>query len=154
MNAAPELPDGEVLVVPPGRPLTESAAWIGNACWAELRFHEVLTGWLAVEADDGRAESLWRLRAGAATRARRWHEHLPELREMPREGFVVPAGPEVEAWFAALEPAAASLVLDRLRADYEAHQAVAVGPADGPTAQALTEAIASVARDQVSLSRT
>ncbi|MCB0971562.1 MAG: hypothetical protein KDA97_08610 [Acidimicrobiales bacterium] len=143
------------VVVPSGRPLIEAAAWVGAACWAELRLVEVLGGWLATEADPERAAHLWRVRADAASRAERWHRHLPELREMPRAAQVAPGAPAVAELFDRLDalggdPArvaersgALVAVLRGLRLGYHDHRSVAVGPADGPVAGALSDALRS-----------
>ena len=146
--------DEAVVVVPAGRPILEAAGWVGHACWAELRFHEVLTGWIAVEADDEAVARLWSLRSGAAARAEAWNARLPELREMPRPDFVVPSSHDVETWFVALDRSAADgdvdrsiaaeVVVEALRRGYVAQQAVAVGTADAPVARTLVEAIASL----------
>lgn len=144
----------ERVVVPPGRPILEAAAWVGHACWAELRLHEVLTAWLAVEADREQVPVLWSARADAAERAERWHRRLPVLREHPQETFVRPSSPAVARLFdgiAALDEPSGSVsragalaaVLRGLRLGYHRHESVAVGPADGPTATALNAALRS-----------
>jgi hypothetical protein len=147
-------PATDAVIVPPGLPILEAASWVGHACWAELRLHEVLTGWLAVEADPHATQLLWVERADAADRAEAWHRRLPELREHPRAGFVVPSSSEVVDLFdrlAAVDaPArteerrgALSAILRGLRLGYHAHQDRAVGPADGPTATTLRDALRS-----------
>lgn len=156
-SSAPPL--GDDALIPPGLPLEAAAAWVGHACWAELRLHELLTRWLAHEPGDEAVARLWSLRAGAAERAAAWHQRLPELREMPRRGFVRPSTHDVEAWFDALARSAeegdvdrslaAEVVLDALHRGYEAHRLVAVGPADAPVARALVDAIASLDRPPI-----
>ena len=69
-------------------PILEAAAWVGHACWAELRLHAVLTHWLSVESDPEVTVLLWSERADAADRAEAWHRRLPELREHPRSAFI------------------------------------------------------------------
>ncbi len=142
------------VLVPPGLPLMDAAAWVGNACWTELRLHAILTDWLAVETDAESVQALWSERADAAERAEAWHRRLPELRELPRAEFVRPASPAVSQLFEDLEllrdPAgsaarrgALAAVLRGLRLGYHKHQKVVVGPADGPTATSLTAALRS-----------
>jgi len=143
-----------VVLIPPGLPIEAAAAWIGHACWAELRLHAVLTEWLAVEADAERVAALWHERADAAERAESWHRRLPELRERPRAELMVPSSPAVAQLFdglAALSTpeasearhAALAAVLRGLRLGYHRHLEVAVGPADGPTAISLQAALRS-----------
>jgi hypothetical protein len=144
-------PEPEI-VVPAGPSLEEAAAWSGHACWCELRLHEVLTAWLAVEVDPVAAAALWSQRADAAERAEAWHRRLPELREWPRDRFVAPSSDAVARLFAGLESldqpeataarrGALAAVLRGLRVGYHRRQAVAVGPADGPTATTLQAAL-------------
>lgn len=148
--------DDPAVLIPAGAPILDAAGWVGRACWAELALHEVLTGWLAVEADPAAVADLWSARSGAAARAEAWSQRLPELREFPRPGFVVPPSGAVEALFADLagrvDPPdtagrrdALVAVLDALVAGYEAHRAVAVGPADAPTARTLREVLDGLA---------
>ncbi len=73
---------------PPGLPILDAAAWVGHACWVELRLHAVLTHWLSVELDPDATSVLWTERADAADRAEAWHHRLPELREHPRSAFI------------------------------------------------------------------
>ncbi|HEX2575788.1 MAG TPA: hypothetical protein VHK88_05520 [Aquihabitans sp.] len=145
------------VVVPSGAPLLDAARWVGHVCWAELRFHQVLTGWLALEPDPVLATTLWQIRAGRADLAEAWHRRLPELRELPRAGFVEPSG-EAEAGFAALvaleDPQASraralalAAALEGVQDHYQAHVAVAVGPADGPVAATLAAAVARTEAD-------
>lgn len=155
MAAAPA-PDPNV-VVPVGLPILEAAAWVGHACWAELRYHQTLTRWLAVEDDPAVAVTLWAVRAHRAELAESWHRRLPELREFPREQFVRSSG-EAEAGFEALDAltvpgagagrrAALAEALTRMATHYEAHLEVAVGPADAPTADTLRQAITRTETD-------
>jgi hypothetical protein len=149
------------VVVAQGRPLLEAAAWVGRACWAELRLHEVLTDWLATEVDPERRTALWAVRSHRAGVAQAWHRRLPELRELPRADFVRPGDAQVEAWFtnlAAIEagdaharPAALAATLHALADGYEAHRAVAVGPADAPVADTLALAVARSVADGAAL---
>jgi len=145
------------VVVPPGLPILEAAAWVGHACWAELRFHETLTRWLAIEADPAVAVTLWAVRAHRAELAEAWHRRLPELREFPRDQFVR-SSREADDGFAALDalttPEATSERVDALTAalgrmtdHYQQHAAVAVGPADAPVADTLRLAIARTQAD-------
>lgn len=149
MTAAPVDP---VVLIPPGLPILEAAGWVGHACWAELRLHAVLTGWLALEADAVRSEALWQERADAAERAEAWFRRLPELREHPRSAFLVPSSDPVASLFDALDElddpdagdrraSALAAVLRGLRLGYHRHQEVAVGPADGPTRTTLAAAL-------------
>lgn len=146
------------VLVPPGVPILEAAAWVGHACWGELALHRVLTGWLADEDDGEAVVAFWAARAHAAERAEAWHRRLPELREFPRAGFVR-GSEEGEGGAAALAAlagpgrsgerrAALDAALARMAAHYQDHLAVAVGPADGPTAETLRRSLASVAADR------
>lgn len=154
---AADVPEPQVhaVVVPAGASILDAATWIGRACWTELRFHALLTSWLADEGDADLALDLWSLRSGHAELAEAWHRRLPELRELPRAGFVEPGGTDEEA-FAALDalvgPGTSSRRAAALRtalvahlARYEDHRAVAVGPADGPAAATLAVATATTA---------
>ncbi|MEZ5178157.1 MAG: DMT family transporter [Acidimicrobiales bacterium] len=78
-----EATPGPAVVIPAGPPILEAAAWVGHACWAELRFHQVLTTWLAVEADLELSQAFWAIRGHRAQVAEWWHRRLPELREHP-----------------------------------------------------------------------
>ena len=149
----PAAPEPQVLI-PAGLPLVEAARWVGHACWAELRLHAVLTGWLAVEPDADAVLAFWEERADAAERAEAWHRRLPELREYPRSGFVAPSGAGAARLMAGLTAldapqttherrGALAAVLRGLRLGYHDRQALAVGPADGPLATTLTAALRS-----------
>lgn len=151
---------GPAVVVPAGVPLVEAATWAGQACWAELRLHEVLTGWLADEPDAARRLAWWSIRAHRALVAERWHHRLPELRELPRASFVAPSGDGATAWFDSLaatdlagpaRPAALAATLHALTLGYEARRSVAVGPADGPVADTLALAIARAVADDAAV---
>ena len=148
------------VLVPAGAPLIAAATWVGQACWAELRLHAALTAWLGDESEPGRRLAWWTVRAHHAQVADRWHQRLPELREMPRAAFVAPSGTEVERWFEALEGvpaggpgrvAAVSAPLHALALGYEAHRHVARGPADGPVADSLVLAAARAVADEVAV---
>lgn len=146
------------VVVPAGRRIGEAAAWVGRACWVELRLHQVLTAWLAVEADHAQRVAWWSLRSTRAELAEAWHHRLPELRELPRPALVVSPGPEVSAHLDHLagldDPDATE---DRVRAlagvlaalgrGYRRHAEVAVGPADAPVAASLVLARARTDAD-------
>jgi hypothetical protein len=142
------------VVIPPGLPILEAAAWVGHACWAELRLHAVLTHWLSIESDPEQVSVLWSERADAAERAEAWHRRLPELREYPQSVFVEASSEAVARLFNGLtsidDPAdtearrgALAAVLRGLRLGYHQHQSLAVGPADGPTATTLVQALRS-----------
>ncbi|CAN5827805.1 hypothetical protein BH23ACT2_BH23ACT2_22220 [soil metagenome] len=154
-------PAGAV-VIPAGRPIEEAAVWVGHACWAELRLHQALTGWLAIEADDEQRVSWWRLRSHRAELAEAWHRRLPELRELPRPGLVLAGSPEVEARYDRLAQlldatgtrdriAALGAALGDLAQRYRDHRAVAVGPADAPVAATLASAIERTEHDAAAL---
>ena len=147
-------PAADAVLTPPGLPILDAAAWVGRACWVELRLHAVLTDWLAVEADAEAVSVFWSERADAAERAEAWHQRLPELREHPRAAFVAAPSDDVGRLFDALgeldQPyqteqrrGALSAVLRGLRIGYHAHTELAVGPADGPTATTLHAALRS-----------
>lgn len=142
------------VLTPPGLPILEAAAWVGHACWAELRLHAVLTDWLAIESDPEQVAVLWTERSDAAERAEAWHRRLPELREHPQASFVEASSEGVARLFNGLtsiiEPrdtdarrGALAAVLRGLRLGYHQHQLLAVGPADGPTATTLVAALRS-----------
>lgn len=150
------------VVVPAGLPILDAAAWVGHACWAELRFHQVLTTWLAVEVDLELSQAFWAIRSHRAEVASWWHRRLPELREHPRETFVVPSRPDVVARFdeleALVEPdatidraVAAAGVLVALGRGYEERRAVALGSADRPVAATLVQAAAITVPDYLAL---
>jgi hypothetical protein len=163
----------ERVLVPAGPTLHEAARWVGHACWAELRWHEVLTGWMAAPGGGGvdgaerigatnRADApvlLWSLRADAGERAAMWHRRLPELSELPRHGFLACPSDEVASGFrelAATPTDAARLpatvaVLGAFLSGYTARQATAVGPADGPVARSLVDAVGSIERSRLAL---
>ncbi len=155
-------PVTERVVVPAGPTLHEAARWVGHACWAELRWHEVLTGWMAApgaDGDDGASILLWSLRADAGERAAMWHRRLPELSELPRHGFLACSSGEVAEGFDQLAATAADggrlsatlAVLGAFLSGYTARQATAVGPADGPVARSLVEAVAGIERSRHAL---
>lgn len=161
MTDAPSPPADPAVLVPAGLPILDAAAWVGHACWAELRLHQLLTDWLAVEQDHELGLALWRLRSHRAALAEAWHRRLPELRELPRPGFVEPSE-RGDQGFATLDaltedgtPAqratALAEALARLLRHYEAQAVVACGPADGPTAASLVEAIRTTGADLASL---
>jgi hypothetical protein len=119
-----------------------------------LRLHEVLTGWLAIDADADSVLLYWRERADAAERAQAWHQRLPELREQPKADFVLASSEAVERVFNGLagldHPAATDLrcgalsaVLRALRLGYHRRQPLVVGPADGPLATTIAAALRS-----------
>lgn len=150
------------VVIPAGLPILDAAAWVGHACWAELRFHQVLTSWLAVEVDLELSQAYWAIRSHRAEVAEWWHRRLPELREHPRASFVAPSSPEVAARFDELEgllqadasldrAAAAAGVLVALGRGYEERRAVAVGAADRPVAATLVQAVAITVPDYLAL---
>lgn len=158
-------PPAEPVVVPAGAPIRDAAGWVGAACWAELRLHEVLTGWLASETEPATALGLWSVRSERAGLAEAWHRRLPELRELPRAGFVTASRPEVGSVFDDLadladlvgpgasvaRAQALAAVLDGLLAGYRARVGVAVGPADGPVAVTLRSAIDATAAELATL---
>ncbi len=161
-------PAADSVVVPSGAVLADAAQWVGHACWSELQFHQLLTDWLAVETDPELSTAFWAVRAHRGELAEAWHRRLPELREFPRSGFVR-SSLAAEEGFATLDairgPADGGTRAEALRSalsamaeHYRGHLAVAVGPADGPTADTLAQAIARTDHDlgllQVSLSRT
>lgn len=153
--SAPSVPP--FVVVPVGQPILDAAAWVGHACWAELRLHQVLTDWLAIEASPPLATAFWAVRAHRAELAEAWHRRLPELREFPRPGFVKSsaAGDQGLAGLEVLtDPADGAARVAALRAalaamadHYRKHAQVAVGPADGPVADTLGWAIARTESD-------
>lgn len=142
------------VLIPPGLPILDAAAWVGHACWAELRLHAVLTDWLAIEADPEQVAVLWTERSDAAERAEAWHRRLPELREHPKASFVEASSEDVARLFNGLTSilgphdtdarrGALAAVLRGLRLGYHQRQELAVGPADGPTATTITAALRS-----------
>ena len=157
-----EATPGPAVVIPAGPPILEAAAWVGHACWAELRFHQVFTTWLAVEADLELSQAFWAIRGHRAQVAEWWHRRLPELREHPRSSFVAPSSPDVAERFDELDQlvqpdasmdraVAAAGVLVALGRGYEERRAVAVGPADRPVAATLVQAVAITIPDYAAL---
>lgn len=154
-------PGDPVVLVPAGAPMLDAAGWVGHACWSELRLHQVLTDWLTAEPDPELSTTLWRVRSHRAAIAEAWHRRLPELRELPRAGFVEPGATDEEgvAVLDELSPSATTTeraaalagALATLVARYDAHVAVAVGPADGPTVATLGDAIRATTADVASL---
>lgn len=154
-------PDAPVagVVQPAGLPLAVAARWAGAACWVELRLHEVLSTWCRDEPDPQALLRWWTLRAARAEVAEAWHRRLPELAEMPRPGFVAPGRPEVDGLLARLERLgpddgrdhALAAVLEALAGGYAERAGVAVGPADGPTADTLSRAVDVTRADLVHL---
>lgn len=145
------------VLIPAGLPIRDAARWVGGSCWLELLAHGRITDLLAVPdlADDLRVE-LWRVRAHRAATSEEWHRRLPELRELPREDFVGPPEELGDPDAGAYGPpsiAAVAGVLGLLDDRYAAHEAVAVGPADGPVRATLSAARARLARDRQALTR-
>ncbi|NLD76734.1 MAG: hypothetical protein GX643_08705 [Acidimicrobiales bacterium] len=128
------------VLVPAGLPLVEAARWVGGSCWLELHAHAVITDALAdLSLEDPQRIALWTVRSNRAEMAEAWHRRLPELREFPRETFVSrPDGVGADT---------PDGVLAQLHRRYAEHEAVAVGPADGPVAQTLARAGELIARD-------
>lgn len=138
-----------------GAPIRDAAGWVGAACWTELRLHEVITGWLAGEPEPSAQIAFWTVRADRAAQARIWNDRLPQLAEMPRPDFMVPRRAAAVARLEGLgsltqagETAARVVGFDAVLADlgrgYARHRSVAIGPADGPVASALIDALARV----------
>lgn len=161
MSDAPDDAPEPRPVMPAGPSILDAAAWVGHVCWAELRLHQLLTDWLAVEDDPGLGLVLWRVRSHRAALAEAWNRRLPELRELPRAGFVEPSA-RGDQGFAALDALtdggtaieradALAGALERLLHHYQARVEVARGPADGPTAATLVEAVRVTAEDLAAL---
>ncbi len=157
MIDAPAPSASPVVVVPSGWPMLDAAAWVGHSCWAELRLHQVLTDWLAIETSAALSTAFWAVRAHRAELAEAWHRRLPELREFPRSGFVKPSTAG-ERGFADLEAltgpadgaarsAALTAALAAMADHYRARAQVALGPADAPVADTLTSALARTESD-------
>lgn len=146
-----------VTVTPAGPLFMDAAAWVGAASWAELQLHRALTDLLRT-AEPDQALVLWAVRARRAELAAAWHQRLPELRELPRSGFVEPTA-DVSEILAPLEAATSggsaggesisvvAGVLAELAAHYRAQESSVVGPADGPTAATLRRAVADTDAD-------
>lgn len=151
--------DDVVVLVPAGEPILAAAAWVGTACWAELRLHQMISDLLGtaqvaplpeatpgvdVDSNQGPSASLmWTVRAHRAEVAEAWHRRLPELREFPRPAFVVPGGDGERLTADSDVTATLTALLDH----YGRRVAVAVGPADGPVADTLAVAIARTEAD-------
>ncbi|MEO6987992.1 MAG: hypothetical protein ABI239_05020, partial [Aquihabitans sp.] len=89
--------DDVVVLVPAGEPILVAAAWVGTACWTELRLHQMMSDLLGTatvapvpSVSIPSASKLWTVRAHRAEVAEAWHRRLPELREFPRPDFVIP----------------------------------------------------------------
>lgn len=150
-------PPGVTVVVPAGLPILDAARWVGSSCWLELAVRGALTAELAdPELSDGARVARWRVRAHRAGVAAAWHERLPELRELPRERFVVPpsdaaGGAGDDRWWEVDAGTDVVALLDRLDRRYRDHEAVAVGPADGPVRATLSRARELLAADRRAL---
>lgn len=149
------------VLVPAGPTILDAATWIGHVCWAELRLHQILTGWLATGSDPALGPVLWAIRSHRGELAEAWHRRLPELHELPRAGFVEPSN-GIEKALAPMEalagPAPSAHRVGALRSalaalaeGYRRQVAVAIGPADGPTADTLGAAITRTESDQLLL---
>jgi len=147
--------DFPAVLAGPGLPILEAGRWVGDACWRELRLVELITTWLAIETDPAISLELWDARSEAAQRAEMWFHRLPMLSEFPRSGFIAALDTDEVARFdkrsqLSDQHAGSSRkdvlgeILGELRERYEAHRAVANGPADGPTSWALGEALRSL----------
>ena len=130
------------VLVPAGLPILEAARWVGASCWLELTVHQLLTAALAApDLDDQGRVVRWRVRAHRAEVAAAWHQRLPELRELPREGFVAPPADD------GIDGIDLTAALEGLDRRYQAHEAVAVGAADGPVRATLSRARDLLAAD-------
>ena len=157
----PGQPPGVTVLVPAGLPILDAARWVGASCWLELTVHQLLTAELAApDLDDQGRVVRWRVRAHRAEVAAAWRQRLPELRELPREGFVAPPADEATIaggrWWepggAGMAPTGADGIdgigaLEGLDRRYQAHEAVAVGAADGPVRATLSRARDLLAAD-------
>lgn len=158
MTDAPTADPTTPVVMPAGAPLLEAAAWVGASCWLELALHRRLTALLATGIGPDASPVAWTVRAHRAELAEAWHRRLPELREFPRAPFVVaPADGDPRLASLAADPAptadlaSVDAALAALADRYRAHQAVAVGPADGPVAETLRRALARTDADRQAL---
>lgn len=143
-------PPPVTVVVPAGPPLLEASRWVGESCWMELHVHEALTALLSSDVVDAdQRVALWRVRSNRADTAEAWHRRLPELREFPRETFVVAPDELIgEMPSVRVDVPGAAAWLSRLHERYQEHVDVAVGPADGPVAGTLRWALGLLAHDQ------
>lgn len=156
MPSGPASGDHPVVLMPAGAPLLQAAAWVGASCHLELVVHERLTELLTAGRLPTWSTSIWTVRSHRAEIAEAWHRRLPELREFPREGFVTaPDGPitdhlggEAEAF---ITRAGVLAALDALEIRYLEHLERAVGPADGPVADTLVRALATIGDDRLAL---
>lgn len=141
------------VLIPAGEPIEVAAAWVGASCRAELDLHARLTEALAAGVGPATSPVLWAVRAHRAELAEAWHRRLPELREMPREGFVaaVDGADGSDAQHGSDDLGWVTAALRSLLARYEERVAVAVGPADGPTADTLRAAIRRTEDDLAAL---
>ena len=133
-------------VIPAGLELRAAAGWVGQSAWVELWIFERLTALLAKgELSPTEKRAVWRIRSHRGEAAEAWHKRLPELREMPRKEFMAGDAALSELLESqSVNPSTAGVVKNLLTvlADrYSAYQPVAVGPADGPTAETLQNQI-------------
>lgn len=148
--------DSETVLMPPGAPIREAAAWVGASCHLELVLHERIGSLLRSGRLPGRAIELWTVRAHRAELAAAWHRRLPELRELPRAPFVTPP-PDVATAHPWVDSdgfdsrADVRAALDTLEDRYLQHLDRAVGPADGPVAETLVRALAVTVEDRLAL---
>ena len=134
------------LLAPVAPDLVGAAVRVGHDCWWQSRLFEVVGGWVASEPDVGAKLVFGRHRAHHAWRAEQWHDRLPELRELPREGFVTAPN---RAAAVLVETLAAStgtverlaglyrVVLPRLVTAHEAHLDALAPVTDGPVGRTL-----------------
>ncbi len=161
MQGGTAAPGHPAVLVPAGTGLLDAAAWVGHACWSELALHKVLTAWLATEADPELCAILWNVRSHRSMVAEAWHRRLPELRELPRAGFVEPEKRDEEGLVpldvlstsgpSHARSTALRIALASMATRYDARVPVAVGPADGPTAATLADALRTTAADVTAL---
>jgi hypothetical protein len=95
--------------------LMESARRLGHYKWIEMRLFEALGEWMATVPELDVKLCLGTHCYHHAWHAELWHKHLPELREMRRDGLTVPPNDEMVAFVDAMtEPAAPHLTIDKL----------------------------------------
>ena len=129
--------------------LEESARRLGHYAWTEARLFELIGGWVATVP-----EIDVKLRIAPHSHHHAWHADLwrgclPKLREMAADDLIRPAGPDVDAFVAALaEPQAPELTIEKLVgayrvavphlvAAYTHHQGRTSAVADAPTIRTL-----------------
>ena len=136
--------------------LETAAEKIGGYVWLEERLFEVLGGWVADEPKPGVKLLFAADSHHHAWHAALWRERLPELAEMPSEGFVGPGGDGLARFVATLSSSATTLerlvgvyrvAVPYLVGTYSRHLECSSPITDGPTIRTLNLVLADELTD-------